>query len=286
LVIAVAAGKGGTGKTLVAVNLALALHREGVKTLLLDADVEEPNAHLFLKPEWYRHEPVMIPMPEIDPDLCDLCGDCARACAYGALAVTREKVLLFEELCHGCGACGLVCSPKAVNDKGRGIGVLEFGRTGESLEMVRGLLDIGEPKASPVISRLKEYLDPEAVNIVDCGPGTGCAAMTTVRGADLCLMVTEPTPFGLHDMGMAVEMAGALGVRSVVVVNKDFQGEAMVREFCAEKDLEIVLSIPFSEEIARSYSRGANLVDEGPAWQGVFMGLYRRLQEAVQGMVV
>lgn len=286
MVIAVAAGKGGTGKTLVAVNLALTLHREGIKTLLLDADVEEPNAHLFLEPEWYGHEPVLLPVPEVDTGLCDLCGDCARACAFGALAVTRERVMSFEELCHGCGACSLVCPRKAISDKGRGIGVLEFGRTGESLEMARGLLEIGEPKASPVISRLKEHLDPEAVNIVDCGPGTGCAAMTTVRGADLCVMVTEPTPFGLHDMGMAVEMAGALGVRSAVVINKDIPGESAVREFCREKGLEVVMSIPFSMEIARSYSRGANLVDEDPSWSERFMSVYRRLRDMLSEAVV
>lgn len=284
--IAVAAGKGGTGKTMVAVNLALSLHREGIRTRLLDADVEEPNAHLFLKPEWYRRERVLLPVPVIDMGLCDLCGDCARACAFGALAVTRDKVMTFEEMCHGCGACTLACPRGAITERGREIGVLEFGRTGESLETVRGLLEIGEPKASPVIERLKEHLDPQAVNVVDCGPGTGCAAMTTVRGADLCVMVAEPTPFGLHDLGMAVEMAGALGVPSAVIVNKDIPGERDLRAFCRENGLEIVMSIPFSGEIARSYSRGVNLVDEDSAWRERFLEAYGRLRGMLSEAVV
>lgn len=285
MVIAVAAGKGGTGKTLVAVNLALSLHREGIKTLLLDADVEGPNAHLFLAPAWYMAEPVLMPVPEIDPDLCDLCGECARACAYGALAVTRQRVMSFEEMCHGCGACTLACPREAIGERKREIGVLGFGRTRESLEVVQGLLEIGEPKASPVVSRLKEQLDPQAVNIIDCGPGTGCAVMAAVRGSDLCLMVTEPTPFGLHDMGMAVDMAGALGVRSVVAINKDTAGENSVRDFCWERGLEVVMSIPFSPEIARSYSRGANLVDEEPSWRERFTDIYRYAQRMFSEVV-
>jgi MinD superfamily P-loop ATPase len=285
LVIAVAAGKGGTGKTLVAVNLALTLHREGIRTLLLDADVEEPNAHLFLGPAWYRTEPVLMPVPVIDPGLCDLCGECARTCAYGALAITRLRAMSFEEMCHGCGACSLVCPQQAISEREREIGVLGFGRTAESLGIVQGLLEIGEPKASPVISHLKAQLDPLAVNIIDCGPGTGCAVMEAVRGADLCLMVTEPTPFGLHDVGMAVEMAGALGVRSLVAINKDAPGDDSMRDFCWEKGLEVVMSIPFSREIARSCSRGANLVDEEPSWREMFMEAYLYARRMLSGVV-
>ena len=285
MVIAVAAGKGGTGKTLVAVSLALALHRGGIRTMLIDADVEEPNAHLFLEPSLQGRRPVFMPVPVVDKVLCDLCGECARACAYGALAVTRDQVMVFEEMCHGCGACSLVCPKEAISEKKRNIGMLEFGRTGESLDIAHGLLEIGEPKASPVISSLKEYVDPRAVNVIDCGPGTGCAAMTTVRGADICLMVTEPTPFGLHDMEMAVEMAEAVGVRSMVVINKDVPGESAVRKFCEDRGLEVVMSIPFSPEIARAYSRGSNLVDEDGAWQRKFMAVYSRVREALSEAV-
>ncbi len=277
--IAVAAGKGGTGKTMVAVNLALALHRRGLGAQLLDADVEEPNAHLFLKPAWEEREEVLLPVPTIDPELCDLCGECARACLYAALAVTPQRVLVFEELCHGCGGCSLSCPAGAVGEKARSIGSIESGLTAESLRVARGVLEIGEPKASPVISRLKRRLDPASVNMIDCGPGTGCAVMTAVRGADVCLMVTEPTPFGLHDLEMALDMAAELGVPPLVVINKDRaeppEGEPL-RDFCRRRGLEVALSIPFDPEIARLCSRGSNLVDAFPEWQKRFVGLYRR----------
>jgi len=281
LVIAVAGGKGGTGKTLVAVNLALALRREGLEVRLLDADVEEPDVHLFLDPAWEGSEEVGIPVPAVDPGACDLCGDCARVCAYGALAVTRKKVMVFEELCHGCGGCSLACPQGAIGEKSRRIGMIEWGYAPGSLWTARGLLDIGEPKASPVISRLKGLIDPEAVNVMDCGPGTGCPTITALRGADVCLMVTEPTPFGLHDLGMAVDMAEALEVRSLVVMNKDVPGEDAVRTFCRDKGLEVVLSIPFSLDIARLCSRGANLVDEDDCWTRRFLQAWQRVCELV-----
>ena len=281
MVIAVAGGKGGTGKTLVALNLALALHRQGRKVRLLDADVEEPDVHLFLDPAWEGSEEVGIPVPAVDPGACDLCGDCARVCAYGALAVTRKKVMVFEELCHGCGGCSLACPQGAIGEKSRRIGMIEWGYAPGSLWTARGLLDIGEPKASPVISRLKGLIDPEAVNVMDCGPGTGCPTITALRGADVCLMVTEPTPFGLHDLGMAVDMAEALEVRSLVVMNKDVPGEDAVRTFCRDKGLEVVLSIPFSLDIARLCSRGANLVDEDDCWTRRFLQAWQRVCELV-----
>jgi MinD superfamily P-loop ATPase len=277
LVITVAAGKGGTGKTLVAVNLALSLHGAGIKTRLADADVEEPNDHLFVNPLISRRDEVAISVPRIDEDLCDRCGECSSFCAYGALATTPQRVLLFEDLCHGCGGCALVCPPKAIGEKERLIGFVEQGITPEGMAFMQGTLEIGEPKASPIISALKDHLDPQAVNIVDSGPGTGCAVMTTVQGSDVCLMVTEPTPFGLHDLLMAVKMAEALGVPSLVVVNKDVPGDNEVKSFCAEHGLEIALSIPFSMQIARLTSRGINLVDADGEWRRRFYSLFERI---------
>jgi MinD superfamily P-loop ATPase len=282
LVITVAAGKGGTGKTLVAVNLALALHRAGLETLLTDADVEEPNDHLFVNPAISRRDKVTISVPRIDEVLCDHCGDCSSFCAYGALATTPMRVILFDELCHGCGGCALVCPREAISEEERVVGVIERGRTPEGMGFMQGVLEIGEPKASPIIAAMKERLDPGAVNVVDCGPGTGCAAMTTVQGSDVCLMVTEPTPFGLHDLLMAVKMANELGVPSLVVVNKDVPGDTGVKRFCAEHGLEIALSIPFSMETARLTSSGINLVDTGGEWQRTFHSLYERIAPAVR----
>ncbi len=277
MVISVAAGKGGTGKTLVAVNLALSLQRAGMQTMLVDADVEEPNDHLFVKPVIKLKEEVTIGIPRIDDDLCNRCGECSSFCAYGALATTPARVILFEDLCHGCGGCTLVCPMSAISEEEHPIGVIEQGKTPEGMDFMHGILKIGEPKASPIISAMKDRLDPEAMNIIDCGPGTGCAVMTTVQGSDICLMVTEPTPFGLHDLLMAVKMAEALGVPSLVVVNKDIPGETEVKKFCAEHGLEIALSIPFSMETARLTSTGINLVDAGDDWQRKFFSLYERV---------
>lgn len=277
MVIAVAAGKGGTGKTLVAVNLALALHQTGTETTLVDADVEEPNDHLFVKPAITSRREVTVAIPRVDEELCDRCGECASFCTYGALATTPERVIVFDELCHGCGGCAIVCPAAAISEVERVIGTVEEGRTPEGMGFMRGLLEISEPKATPIISSMKESLDPGRVNVIDCGPGTGCAVMNTVHGSDVCVMVTEPTPFGLHDMEMAVKMAEALGVPSLVVVNKDIPGETEVRRFCAERGLDIALSIPFSLETARLTSSGVNLVDSGEVWLDAFLSLYGRI---------
>ncbi len=277
MVIAVAAGKGGTGKTLVAVNLALSLQRSGIETVLVDADVEEPNDHLFVKPAISRRREVTLAIPRVDASLCDRCGECSSFCAYGALATAPDRVIVFNDLCHGCGGCALVCPAGAISEVERVIGTIEEGRTPEGMGFMRGLLEIGEPKAGPIISAMKESLASAVVNVVDCGPGTGCAVMNAVHGSDVCVMVTEPTPFGLHDMDMAVRMAGALGVPSLVVMNKDVPENTEVKRFCAEHGLEIALSIPFSLETARLTSRGVNLVDSGEGWRSAFLSLYQRI---------
>ena len=281
MVITVAAGKGGTGKTLVAVNLAVSLHRAGIKTLFADADVEEPNGHLFVNPTITRKEEVAIRIPRIDENLCDCCGECSSFCSYAALARTPSRVLVFEELCHGCGGCAILCPMHAIEEKERVAGVIEHGRTGEGMDFMQGILEIGEPKASPIISQMKRSLAPDAVNIVDCGPGTCCSVMTTVQGSDLCLMVTEPTPFGMHDLVMAVKMAEALGVPSVVVVNKDIAGNSEIKQFCARNGLDILLSLPFSREIARLNSSGINLVDDDKQWESEFLSLYEKATSRV-----
>lgn len=286
MVIAVAAGKGGTGKTMVAVNLALALHRSGLRTILVDADVEEPNAHLFLRPCITKKMDVTHPVPRIDEALCNRCGQCASFCAYGALAVTPSRALIFDDICHGCGGCALVCSRGAISEEEKVVGQIEAGRARGGMGFFRGMLEIGEPQASPIVEKLKDFLDPEAVNIIDCGPGTGCAVMAAVRGADLCLMVTEPTPFGLHDLKMAIGMARALGVESMVIINKDVPNERQVREFCSENGLDILLSIPFSREIALLTSQGINLVDWSEEWEESFRSAFRKINELVAAMEV
>ncbi len=214
MIIAVASGKGGTGKTTVAVNLALSIVTDARGTadlLFLDCDVEEPNAHLFLNPTIERREEVGVLIPEVDYDKCTFCGRCGEVCAYHAIAVVKPKVLIFSELCHGCGSCTLNCPEEAIHEVLNVTGVIEEGRAG-SIRFAHGILNIGEPMAVPVIRQLKERigeadLRPHSIVVLDASPGTSCPVVETMRGADFVLMVTEPTPFGLHDLRLAVEVA-------------------------------------------------------------------------------
>jgi MinD superfamily P-loop ATPase len=262
---------------MVAVNLALALHRSGRPVRFLDVDVEEPNAALFMAPGFSRRQEFFTPVPRIDEELCNYCGKCAEFCAYGALAVTKNGVLVFDELCHSCGGCRMVCPNGAISDRGYRLGTIDVGETENGIEFVQGTLDIGEPKASPLIEAVKEHIDQRKVNILDCGPGTGCAVMTSVRGADCCLLVTEPTPFGLHDLEMAAAMVNEMGVRAYVIINKDSAEDSELRAFCSRCGLRVIGSIPFSPDIASLTSRGHNLVDRNDYWLAEFMNIYERL---------
>jgi len=198
MVISVASGKGGTGKTLVATNLALTLSDKG-KVQLLDCDVEEPNAHIFLRSPISQSQPVSILIPKVDETKCTYCGKCAEVCAYNAIAVLKDKVIVFPELCHGCGACSYLCPESAITEEGREIGVVERGSLG-NLGFVQGRLTIGEPMAPPIIREVKRHIDLASMVIIDVSPGTSCPVVEAVRGSDFCLLVTEPTPFGLNDL--------------------------------------------------------------------------------------
>jgi len=198
MIISVASGKGGTGKTLVATSLALSLI-DNYKVQLLDCDVEEPNANILLRLDMKLSQPVYIPIPKVDETKCTYCGKCAEVCAYNAIAVLKEKVLVFPELCHGCGACSYLCAESAITEEGRQVGIVERGNSG-NLELVQGKLAIGEAMAPPVIREVKKYLDPANMVIIDVSPGTSCPVVEAVEGSDFCLLVTEPTPFGLNDL--------------------------------------------------------------------------------------
>jgi len=203
MIISIASGKGGTGKTTVAINLALAL--SGSQSLkFLDCDVEEPNAYFFLKPELSQKIPVSIPVPEINEKKCDFCGKCAEICEYNALAVLKDTVLVFAELCHGCGGCTLLCPKKAITEKDRQIGIMEIGSTGK-ITFIHGKLNIGEAMSPPLIREVKKQIKPSETVIIDAPPGTSCPVIESIKGSDFSLLVTEPTPFGLNDLKLAVE---------------------------------------------------------------------------------
>jgi len=279
MIISIASGKGGTGKTLVAVNLALSLENEtGVQ--FLDCDVEEPNAHIFLKPSMEYREAVSILIPRVDERKCTFCGKCAEVCAYNALAVLPKAVLVFPELCHGCGACSYLCPEGAISEVGREIGVVERGRAGE-IEFVHGRLAVGEAMAPPVIRKVKEHIDPKKTVIIDVSPGTSCPVAEAVKGSDFCLLVTEPTPFGLSDMALAVEVLRRLGIPCGALINRAGVGDSRVQEYCLSEGIPVLLEIPLDTEIARLYSRGIPLVAGMPEWRPAFQRLFQDIHEMV-----
>ncbi len=277
MVISVASGKGGTGKTLVATSLALSLP-ERVK--LLDCDVEEPNAHIFIKPVFTAREPVLLPIPKVDEAKCTHCGKCAEVCAYNAIAVLPDRVLLFPELCHGCGACSYLCPEKAISEVGREIGVVEVGHAGE-IELVQGKLSVGEALAVPITRKVKEHLSHEGINIIDVPPGTSCPVVEAIQESDFCLLVTEPTPFGLNDLALAVGVVRKLKIPCGVVINRAGVGDSGVEEYCLREKLPILLRIPLETNIAHLYSEGIPLVEGIPSWQEKFLNVFREVESVL-----
>ena len=270
--ITVASGKGGTGKTTVATNLALALSADH-PVQFFDCDVEEPNAHIFLKPRIERTRSVEKLLPRVDDEKCTYCGECAKACEFNAIAVIGKRVIVYDDLCHGCGLCKMVCPTGAITEVPHELGVIEEG-TARGFPFSRGLLNVGEAMATPLIHELKAGIDPEALAILDAPPGTGCPTIAAIQGADLALLVTEPTPFGLHDLKAAVGVARSVGVPIGVIINRDGIGDDQVERFCATEGIPILLKIPFEREIARLYSQGIPLVDAIPEWKERFQALY------------
>jgi len=280
VIISVASGKGGTGKTLVVTSLALSLqNREPVQ--LLDCDVEEPNAHILLKPLLNRQQKVSIPIPQVDEEKCTRCGKCAEVCAYNAIAVIADKVLIFPELCHGCGACSYLCPEDAISEVNREIGVIESGQS-KDIEFIHGKLDVGEAMAPPVIRGVKKHINLDKLVVIDVPPGTSCPVVEAVKDSDFCLLVTEPTPFGLNDLTLAVDMLGELGIPCGVIINRDGVGDNKVEEYCHQKDIPVLIRIPLDIEIARLYSRGVTLAEGIPQWQEAFLSLVDEVSKLVE----
>lgn len=272
MIIAVLSGKGGTGKTTVSASLSAVIH----PSQYVDCDVEEPNGYIFLKPEFSQSIPVKVEIPCVDDAICTGCGACAKACQFNALAVIKGKVLVFPEICHHCGACFIACKPGALFAEERTVGVIEMNRDNT---FVQGKLNIGEPVAVPVIRKLKEYLRKDIPVILDCSPGASCTVVASLEDSDYCLLVTEPTPFGLHDLKIAVSLVRKLSKPFGIVINKALDNNSLIKDFCEDEGIEIIMEIPYSKEIAISYSGGVLPVKENSEWAEKFTRLFYRIKE-------
>lgn len=289
MIISVASGKGGTGKTTVAVNLALVLARS-MPVQLLDCDVEEPNAHLFLYPTYEASDTVTLPIPVVDQSKCTACGKCAEVCAFHAIVRLRDRVLTFPELCHGCGGCLRFCPAGAISESEKEIGVISMGHAGE-IAFVQGRMNVGTPLAPPVIRAVKRMIRPrtgetgrDTVTIIDSPPGTSCPVVESVKGSDFCVLVTEPTPFGLNDLTLAVGMVRELGIPFGVVVNRAGLGGRDLYTYCEREGIRVLLEIPFDRRYAACYARGRNLVEDFPELREAFSDLWRRIGTLMRRM--
>ena len=278
--IVVASGKGGTGKTTVATSLALVA---GKSVRFLDCDVEAPNAALFLNPVLEMHQEVGIQLPVVDESLCTHCGRCAEVCEFHAIAVIGKKTLVFPELCHGCGSCTLVCPEKAISERLDVMGVLEGGTTPDGIDFAQGVMNVGAPMAVPILRALKKWspVRPFEIEIRDAPPGASCPVVETMRGADFILLVTEPTPFGLHDLKQVVGITRELGIPAGVLVNRDGIGDNAIEAYCAVAGIPILMRIPMERRFAEAIASGQTLVAAAPKYRPLFQNLLETITAQV-----
>jgi MinD superfamily P-loop ATPase len=280
--ITVASGKGGTGKSMVAANLALALS-ESSHVTLVDCDVEEPNLHLFFPQDEPATTAVTVPVPSIAPERCTLCGDCAGFCAYGALVVTKDRVMFFPEHCHACGGCSLVCPAGAIEEIQRPIGKITTRQLSDHLHLVTGTLNEGEVMSVKVIRAAKELAERPGWIVYDASPGTSCPVVETLQGSDFCLLVTESTPFGLHDLELAYAVTSRMGIPAGVVINRSDGKNEEARQFCDRHGIPVLATIPFERWIAEIQGRGDLISRRDFSWKERFIALGRACRSAVEG---
>ena len=278
MIISIASGKGGTGKTTIATSLAVAVDAD---VQLLDCDVEEPNAHLFIHPVFDRTETVTVPVPAVDESKCNLCGKCDEICQFKAIAKIADTVLTFPELCHSCGGCWEVCPENAIEKSNRTLGDVQIGHR-NNLEFIHGRLRVGEAMAPPLIEAVRSYTKPGKLTLIDAPPGTSCPVIAAMRGADFILLVTEPTPFGLHDLKLAVGAVNILGIPSGLVINRSDIGTDEVKRFADENGIPILMEIPYDRQVAEKYSEGIIMAEINADWKEKFKKLYEDIEKIVQ----
>ena len=283
--IAVASGKGGTGKTTIATSLALSLVSQ-IAVWYIDCDVEAPNGHLFLKPNLQQQAPAVTLIPQIQADRCSLCGKCVEVCQFHALAKVGPSILVFPQLCHGCGSCTWNCPEQAICEIANPIGLLEAGLTADGIQFCHGKLTISEPMPTPVIRQLKRWMQPpeEALVILDAPPGASCSVVETLRGAEYAILVTEPTPFGLHDLKQMVAIIREMGIPAGIVINRDGIGDRQTETYIARNHLPILLRVPFRKALAKGIAAGLSLIDVMPEYRTELIDVVNQIAEQVSGV--
>lgn len=285
MIVNVLSGKGGTGKTTVSTNLAYVLRETGRDVQLLDADVEEPNTHVFFDIDVEEERSVDILLPVVDKEKCTLCGECAKVCQFGAIVVFPKTVMVFDYLCHGCGACSMVCPEKAISERPKSIGKIVYGKTKEGIKYGMGLLNIGEPSGVRIIREMKKGMKDAEITVIDSPPGTSCPVVESLRRSDFAILVTESTPFGLHDLKMAVRIVREMEIEMGVVINRYDPNFTELEEYLESEGIPVLMKIPFDRKIAALYSRGEIFSKHLKGWKEEFLKMFERIEGIVRSDV-